>query len=364
MADTNHLTTLRKTSSFGTMRNKIAIGVVMLLLSVMLSVGITMRMGDRWEEPVRRLYYRAALHTGPPASGEIVPDSLGVPCVHYAAYGPVPAQQQYNPTIVAMYAIHYDSLIREQRDTAAAAAFAHCIRWLGRHISYRDGRGQYVFGWQQPFYPGIGVPWYSGLASGRAIEALTLAWQQTHDSLYLTGARALMRGFYVPAEDSSFTLRGQDGWWYEEYSGLKPRSPHVLNGHIYALLGLHAYWVQTHDDSAAFLFQQGIRALVSRLPDYDRGDGWSYYDFWYKPADNQYQRNIVYLMERLYAGTGNPVFRRYAQKWKAPLNRPYLLRVIRERNRSGMLLIAGIALICFVFLSAICRTISAVRDSS
>lgn len=334
---------------------------VLLLLSVVFSVGITMRMGDRWEEPIRRLYYRAVLHTGPPVSGVILPDSLGIPCVYYAAYGHVPAQQQYNPTIVAMYAIHYDSLVRVQRDTATTAAFAHCICWLGTHISQRDGRGQYVFGWQQPFYPGVGTPWYSGLASGRAIEALTLAWQQTHDSLYLTEARLLVRGFYVPAADSGFTLRGQQGWWYEEYSSVGAPSPHVLNGHIYALLGLRAYWVQTHDDSAAFLFERGIRALTWHLPDYDRGDGWSYYDGWHKPADNQYQRNIVYLMERLYAETGNPLFHRYAQKWKAPLERPYLLRVIRERNRSGMLLIAGIALICFVFLSAAYRTVCAVR---
>ncbi len=338
--------------------------LILAVVSVLLALLIAERKGDEWEETVRSLFYKTAYHSLPPASGIIMADTLGIPYVCYAANGSVASQQRYNPTIVAMYAIAYDTLITRRNDMEARRKFFHCTEWLIDHMTHRAGYALYVYDWQQPFYPEVSVPWCSGLASGRAIEALSMAYEISHERRYLDQARLLVNGFYVPVRDGGFMYTDSAGCWYEEYADTAAHTPRVLNGHIYALLGLHRYLLLTRDDSAATAYDCGLAALVQELPTYDIGDSWSYYDAWKKKADKKYQRNITELLDEMGRISGDRVFHPYAEKWRRPLDEPYLIRVIKERNRSGAILIAVLAVMSFVLLMAASYSLRVARGES
>jgi hypothetical protein len=60
-------------------------------------------------------------------------------------------------------------------------------------------------------------------------------------------------------------------------------------------------------------------------------------------------------MKQLYEITRDPFFDQYHRKWEAPLKKPYLYRVFRDRNRSGILLFLLLGLVFWIVLTAASR---------
>lgn len=102
------------------------------------------------------------------------------------------------------------------------------------------------------------APWYSGMAQGLALGAFTRLFQVTKDPRWLEAAdRTYLSLVQAPKGDAPFAswIDGGGRVWFEEY----PRYPvshgeRVLNGHIYAMFGVHDYWQLT-----------GQRADVARI---------------------------------------------------------------------------------------------------
>lgn len=324
--------------------------ILLVLLSLGLAAVICQNKGDDWEEKVRTAFYRATNDSITNYTKTIV-DEKGVPYVHYAAYKGINAGDEYNPTIVANYAIDYYKLIEEKNDSATKDKFLHCINWLVDNITYKDHYALYEFNWKQPFYDSVGVPWTSGMSSGRAIEALTGAYKLYHSQKYIEYATALLRGFYQPIQSGGFTYKESLGYWYEEFADSNMHTPRVLDGHIYAFLGVQKFWVQTKSDSAGYLVKQGISSLKGHLPGYDMDDGWSYYDAYHIKSDKKYHTLLTGLMKELWEITNDPVFNSYYHKWNAPLIKPYIYRIIKEKNRSGLLLYFLMSSCLFTVLS-------------
>ncbi len=70
-----------------------------------------------------------------------------------------------------------------------------------------------------------------------------------------------------------------NGVWYDEYA--TPVRGHVLNGFMYALLGLYEYWKYSGNTDAKRYFYEGIETLCKKLPQYEVNLGafrWSRYD--------------------------------------------------------------------------------------
>ena len=247
---------------------------------------------------------------------------------------------------------------RIKRDSGSSRKFWNCIRWLEDNMTERAGYSLYQFNWQQPFYPNIGVPFTSGMSSGSTIEAFTRAFQLSRDSRYLAKARMLLRGFFISIQESGFTLKSETGWWYEEFAAQHVQTPQILDGHIYALLGVHEYWTETKDDSALFIVNQGISALKHQLYLYDAGNGIVNYDRKGSIADQHYHELLVSLLKQLGQMTGDPDYYAYYRKWKEPLEQPYVIRMIRLGNRSGILLFALITGLSFILFLLIRRFIN------
>jgi hypothetical protein len=303
--------------------------------------------GDAWEETVRTVLYKVINDSVPVYSTEYT-DERGIPYVYYYQLNGITAGKKYNPTIVCNYAIDYYKKMEPGKHSSNTEKFFYCTSWLSDNLTYSDNKAFYRFNWQQPWYDSVGAPYTSGMTSGLAIQVFTDAYRLTRSSGYLLNAKALIRGFFIPVKDGGFTYTADDGWWYEELADTAMHTPHILDGHIFAITGVYEYWLETKDDSAAIIISKGVQALKSRLKEFDIGNGWAYYDAYKKPADKKYQHILANQMLQLYKITGDKFFKEYYLKWNAPLSKPYIIRIIKERNRSGIILCLGLAIIIFL----------------
>ena len=102
--------------------------------------------------------------------------------------------------------------------------------------------------------------------------------------------------------------------WLEEYAVLPP--PHVLNGFITILFGIHEFHRTTNNKQSLKLWNDGLKTLKNNLEKYDAGY-WSYYDLQDKyPATYKYHTLHVRQLKILYDLTGEKIFDDYAKKWE------------------------------------------------
>lgn len=324
-------------------KRKILLGLLPIV-SFAIAAALCEWQGDIWERKIRYGFYHVFRDSFPDFAPNFV-DARGIPVTYYPTQQGISPGYQYNGTIVAKYAIQYYREWQQQEDPVVRKQFYHCINWLDSAISEVKGHALYVFNWQQPWYPKVGNPFTSGMTSGRAIEAFTYAFALDGDSNHLEQAARLVRGFDLPIAEGGFTYKEPKGWWYEELADTAKEAPRILDGHIFALTGLNRYYVQTNDSLAKKYFDLGIKALKAALPAYDRGDGFVFYDVYGKLADENYHPLLVGQMKELFEITGDPVFNTYYLKWGKPLWEPYLVRIWKQRNKSGWLLFFSIAVL-------------------
>ena len=152
--------------------------------------------------------------------------------------------------------------------------FLRSADWFVRH---QDGRG----GWQVPverrladgrlrLRPG----WYSAMAQGQAMSVLTRAYAASGNRKYLDAARRATAVFDIPSSDGGVLASIFGLPWYEEY----PTVPgtFVLNGFLYALVGLYDLHRTATDRNAERLYAAGVASLRRLLPLYDVGTGTLY----------------------------------------------------------------------------------------
>jgi hypothetical protein len=311
--------------------------------------------GDAWEEKVRNGLYVIKGDSIPDYDAVFL-DKQGIPYVIYATENGVTAGRQYNATIVANYALDYYKKIREQQDTLASQAFSNCADWLLKAMSNKLGYALYEFNWQQPWYDSVKTPFTSGMTSGLAMEVFAKANQLKHDTAWLHAVQQLLNGYEVPIRDGGFTYKETAGYWYEEIADSNMHTPRILDGHIFGLLGAKYISDSIKIPLAEGLYVQGLQSLKYYLPKYDAGNGTIYYDKYKKVADKKYQRLLVSQMNALWNMTGDSIFLSYYSKWNAPLARPYVQRMIVEKNRSGFILfgllaiVFGLLFFCISFL--------------
>ena len=166
-----------------------------------------------------------------------------------------------------------------------ARMFLRSADWF---VGHQDRRG----GWSVPVERRLAdgrlrlaAGWYSAMAQGQAMSVLTRAYALTGDRRYLEAARRATALLDVPSADGGVLASMYDLPWYEEY----PTVPgtFVLNGFIYALIGLHdlrsavaaadGRAKRREDRSADRLYAAGVESLRRLLPLYDTGTG-SLYD--------------------------------------------------------------------------------------
>ncbi|HSC53132.1 MAG TPA: D-glucuronyl C5-epimerase family protein [Phnomibacter sp.] len=323
--------------------------IIIVILAAVAAALVCEKKGDTWEEGIRNALY-ATKGDSVPDFDPVTIDSLQIPFVTYATENGITAGKQYNATIVANYALDYYSQYEMQKDAASKTAFMHCAQWLLDTMSQKDGYALFEFHWQQPWYDSVKAPFTCGMTSGLTMEVFAKANQLQADTVWTNAIEQLLKGYEVPVEQGGFTFIEPTGYWYEEIADSAGHTPRILDGHIFALLG--AKYVADHlkIPIAEGLFIQGLQSLKYYLPQYDAGHGAIYYDKYKKVADKKYQRLLIAQMQQLWTITGDSVYLKYHDEWKAPSEQPYVLRMAKQRNISGFVLFGCLLLSAFIVL--------------
>lgn len=166
-------------------------------------------------------------------------------------------------------------------DAEELTMFVSGADWFVKNQDEKGGwPSNVVFNPRRKKYPQaeeIPAGWYGAMCQGQAISVLCRAYHATKDKTYLNAANAALKPFNVDSKDGGVraSFLGVHTW-YEEY----PTSPptFILNGFMYALLGLYDLCITDPSNTAAKnLFDKGMESLESMLPFYDSGSA-TFYD--------------------------------------------------------------------------------------
>lgn len=184
--------------------------------------------------------------------------------------------------------------------------------WLAKH-ERPDGGIPYMFD-----YPGgsppMFAPWISALSQSQAISVLMRAYQMTGFAGYLRATLHAFDPFLHPVPVG--LASSWDGHpWYEEYPAADP--DHVLNGFMFALVGLHE--LAPRSPVAWRLFRAGVQGLIGHIAMYDvpdqRTQMYAALGAGYVPVGAYYARTDAVLVSRLARWTHDPLLKIYASRW-------------------------------------------------
>ncbi len=242
-------------------------------------------------------------------------DAAGIPMLDY--HGQI--GRQYNPIAIAQWGLGNYNLFQRDGAQHRKKKFLAAADWLCTNLE-RNSSGVWVwnhhFDWE--YRSPLLAPWYSGLAQGQGISLLVRANRETGEAAYLEAAERAF-GSFLKSTDSGGVLftdeRGNP--WIEEYIVSPPT--HILNGFIWALWGVHDYFLATRSPIAQDLFAKCVQTLRQNLDRYDLGF-WSLYEqsgtrLPMVASPFYHQLHIVQLtvLARL---TGDEFFAEYADRWE------------------------------------------------
>lgn len=245
-------------------------------------------------------------------------DARGIPRVEYGGS----IGTRYNAITTAQYGLYsLDKWLLtrsdEHLDLAQAAA-----QWLVDNCQpLAHNAGGWIYEFDLEFY-GPKAPWISAMAQGEAISLLLRMHQIGGDPAYLQTAERAFIPFKYSIEDGGVRSTFADGSpVFEEFPASAP--PHVLNGHIFALLGVYDYGIVKGSEAARALFSDAVQGLKNNIALYDLG-WWTHYDLHEtrRLASRVYQRVHVRLLAILHRLTGDQFFNELAARWGGYLASP------------------------------------------
>ena len=170
------------------------------------------------------------------------------------------------------------------------------------------------------------VPWVSAMAQGEALSVLLRAHALAPASgEYEAAAKLAAKSFHRPLEEGGvLTCDGEGVVCLEEYPSSPPSR--VLNGWVFAWMGLNEYAEAFRDQEANALADRSLKGLLTMLPRYDTGY-WSTYDLF--PgfairfhANRFYHRLHIAQLEAMFRITGESLFRTHAERWMDYMSSP------------------------------------------
>lgn len=244
-------------------------------------------------------------------------DAAGIPMLDYTGEIGV----QYNPCACAQYALGNFQCWQRLGDEAARARFFKIAEWFCEtEVIDNNGRlGYWLYDFDLDPY-GVKAPWKSGLAQAQAISVLARAVRFASDDWVRSRCReSLDRGFaglISNVEVGGLTLRVGEDIWIEEV--VASRRTAILDGCLFALLGVKDYSYLTGSTEAEDVFSAGTKTIIRYLPTFDLGY-WSRADLYLEgaimPASHFYHNLHVHQLRAMYALTGEVEFAQYASRW-------------------------------------------------
>lgn len=238
----------------------------------------------------------------------------GVPWVRYTHL----KKPQANPVTVTQWGLEQHAKGHNRRAIRAA-------RWL---VSRQRSDGTWAYRFDNPLdWAGTSVsaPWVSGMAQGQALSLLERVWRITGNDVFRRAGHRALASFSVSVAKGGVLRVWRGHPFYEEYPTTE-RPTLVLNGFLFALIGLHEFAAKTGDREAERLWRRGEASAAAVLRLYDMGGGASSYGLAHLaggpapvPVADVYPYIHVVLTRVMYKITGRKVYRAMSQRWKAAL---------------------------------------------
>ena len=248
-------------------------------------------------------------------------DCSGIPMLNYRGK----IGLQYNPIAIAQWGMGNYNLHRQMQGSDPRDKFINASDWLCEILEL-NSQGLWVwnhhFDWE--YRSTLRSPWYSGLAQGQGISLLVRAHAETGAARYLEAAKHAFQSFSIPTDQGGVSFTDEnDDLWFEEYIVSPPT--HVLNGFIWAIWGIHDYWLATGDASARELFTRAVKTLRTNLHRYDLGF-WSLYEESGTRlpmlASAFYHRLHIVQLRVMHGLSGDKIFADYADRWEGYAQSP------------------------------------------
>lgn len=227
---------------------------------------------------------------------------------------------EYNPGAIAQFSLAFYNQYQLTGSEEYREHFLTQLDWLVTH--YVDDPSHQSAVWKYEFeVPQHGVNytgWASGLAQGVAISALLRGYQMMGNEEYLSVAEKAVNSMVVPVDQGGVAFLNGDDLFFEEV----PSANHILNGDVFALLGVYEYWLVTDSDAAKDMVDKNITTLKKWLPQYDLGY-WSRYSLdketfgnHYTIASPGYHDLHIDMLELLYVISGDTYFADMKAQWE------------------------------------------------
>ncbi len=248
-------------------------------------------------------------------------DEAGVPMVDMGGE----VGLRYNPVTIAQYGLFQLQRHTEKDPASAREQAMPCVTWLLENFSnWRPASsiGAWVYDFDLSFYGPV-APWISAMAQGQGISLL-LRFHQIEAIKHIREiTENAFRAFLFPVAEGGVVRYFPDATpVFEEFTTAAPSC--VLNGHIFALLGIYDYAQVWQNSQAQELFGTAVSGLRENLYRYDTGF-WNLYDLHEsrRLASPMYIKVHVQLLNILAVISGEDSFREMAAKWQAYLGSPF-----------------------------------------
>jgi heparosan-N-sulfate-glucuronate 5-epimerase len=226
--------------------------------------------------------------------------------------------RQALPVALCQFALAHHQQYRRTRAPEALNGFLACADLLVAG-QQQEGvhRGAWLYDVPSPYRSPR--PWASAMAQGQALSVLSRAHLANgQGNRYAEAARLGFTLFGRTIDAGGVISRDDAGLvCLEEYPSDPPG--HVLNGWIFALVGLREYADTFGDGQAADLAAESLHALARMLPRYDTGF-WSRYDLFAQfpmafLANRFYHRLHIAQLRAMFRLSGRPIFQEFADRW-------------------------------------------------
>jgi len=222
---------------------------------------------------------------------------------------------EYYPIFMARYSLGNLELYLDTNEKKYLDVFFNQVNWLINNLKYKKDFAVWEHNYKMPFYETFKTPWVHGLGQALGMVSLLKAYQITKEEKYLQASEKISNSFDIKIEEGGVKNIDQNNEiWYEEYALLPP--PHVLNGFITILFGLHEFNRVTNSKKAQQLYEDGLKTVKNNLEKYDAGY-WSIYDLQRKyPSTKNYHNLHIWQLNVLHELTKDRIFKEYAKKWE------------------------------------------------
>lgn len=314
--------------------------IIISISTILISLVLLQFYGNSVETNLRD-FYRDKICGCDTLRFKVYKDSLGVPYINYFSITGKHIGIQRNPTSGSFAADEYFAkIVGENTNNGEKQKFQNCVNWICENAELEDSclYLTYKFDWVYNLKPN----WKSAMAQGMAIKTLTQAFELSNDSMYLSKIEMFLNSFHKSVDEGGVTHKISDSaWWYEEYSQENGVKPHILNGFMYALDGLYYNFKATKNPHSKMLFDKGINALKLNLYLYDNGSERSFYDNKKKITPEYYHNIHVQFLKEFSEITNEKIFAEYYQKWSNIKPDSYLVKSIKNPNKSFFAMFFG-----------------------